>query len=88
VETVMKSIDNMTYCYFCKRNVCDDCFKDDPLDEDELKPDDYTCYSCDKRIQLKSDEKRKHEIFKEIMAMVLKKNIEKYKELIKEFESL
>jgi uncharacterized protein YlaI len=89
-------IDNMTYCCFCKRNVCNDCFKGDPIDEDELKQDDndyiklddYACDSCDKRIQLKADEKRKHEIFKEIMAMVTKKNIDKYKELIKEFESI
>jgi hypothetical protein len=78
----------MTYCCFCKRNVCNDCFKGDPIDENELKPDDYACDSCDKRIQLKADEKRKYEIFKEIMAMVIKKNIDKYKELIKEFESI
>jgi hypothetical protein len=89
-------IDFMTYCPFCNRNVCNDCFKCNPIDENELKqddndyikPDDYACDSCDKKQQNKADEKRKYEIFKEIMAMVIKKNIDKYKELIKEFQSL
>jgi hypothetical protein len=85
---------NLIYCPFCDERICYDCFKGEPVDENDLKcdengyikPDDYTCVSCD-AIKQKKNKRNQDVILNNILKLVtVKKNYDKCKKLIEELK--